>query len=71
MSPASTHLPNVNKSAFNLFPSAKENILKNLCPICSAAIEMGDFKDDLSRAEYEISGLCQSCQDSILSPEPA
>lgn len=24
-----------------------------------------DFRDDISRTEYRISGLCQSCQDKI------
>ena len=24
-----------------------------------------EFKDDLSREEYAISGLCQACQDSV------
>jgi hypothetical protein len=24
-----------------------------------------DFRDDLSRKEYTISGLCQKCQDSV------
>lgn len=24
-----------------------------------------DFRDDLSRKEYAISGMCQNCQDSV------
>lgn len=24
-----------------------------------------NFRDELSRREYEISGLCQSCQDAV------
>ncbi len=24
-----------------------------------------DFKDDLSKKEYTLSGLCQTCQDSL------
>lgn len=28
-----------------------------------------EFKDDLSRKEYTISGLCQKCQDSIFNQE--
>ena len=27
----------------------------------------GDFRDDLSRKEYTLSGLCQTCQDSLFS----
>ena len=28
-----------------------------------------DFVDELSRKEYQISGLCQSCQDSVFNDE--
>lgn len=28
-----------------------------------------EFRDDLSRKEYRISGLCQSCQDGIWPEE--
>ena len=34
-----------------------------LCMTCSG--DATDFKDDLSRKEYSISGMCQACQDSI------
>lgn len=34
---------------------------QNQCPTCGKKI--GKFKDDLSRREYSISGLCQECQD--------
>ena len=33
------------------------------CPICKK--EITEFKDELSRKEYEISGMCQQCQDDI------
>jgi hypothetical protein len=36
------------------------------CPLCSKVIHPNtEFKDELSLREYEISGLCQSCQDGI------
>lgn len=28
---------------------------------------MADFKDDISRQEYLISGLCQQCQDQFFN----
>jgi len=28
-----------------------------------------DFRDDISAREYSISGMCQTCQDRIWSPE--
>lgn len=38
---------------------------QNKCPFCTTDISMDDFKDDLSRKEYSISGLCQKCQDEM------
>ena len=38
-----------------------------LCPTCDE--EVGPFKDDLSRKEYGISGMCQPCQDMMFDSE--
>lgn len=38
---------------------------KNICVMCGASCEHDDFKDDLSRKEYSISGICQKCQDDL------
>lgn len=35
------------------------------CPFCKEDIDETKFKDELSRKEYKISGLCQKCQDKI------
>lgn len=41
--------------------SRVESIKADTCILCSKpAVE---FKDDLSRKEYTISGMCQVCQD--------
>ena len=37
------------------------------CPICKKPTKESDFKDSLSRVEYRISGLCQTCQDEVFS----
>ena len=37
------------------------------CPLCTKPINMEDFKDALSKKEFTISGMCQTCQDSIFS----
>ena len=34
-----------------------------LCPFCKQAIVKGSFRDALSEREFQISGLCQKCQD--------
>lgn len=38
-------------------------ILSRTCPMCGG--DCVEFRDDLSRREFEISGMCQSCQDRI------
>ena len=40
-----------------------ENLRQNLCPACGKPV--GEFKDALSRKEYGISGMCQTCQDAV------
>lgn len=40
-----------------------ETITNNICMCCGK--EANDFRDDLSRKEFSISGMCQDCQDSF------
>jgi hypothetical protein len=40
-------------------------ILGDRCTRCNGAA--GPFRDELSRREYQISGLCQKCQDVIFN----
>tara|TARA_Y100000034_G_C6520199_1_gene223843 strand:- start:138 stop:320 length:183 start_codon:yes stop_codon:yes gene_type:complete len=47
------------------FEKQVERVEKRLCPFCQNAIRIEDFKDEISRVEYGISGLCQKCQDKI------
>lgn len=35
------------------------------CPLCKHKVDETEFKDDVSLREFNISGLCQSCQDDI------
>ena len=35
------------------------------CPNCGAILANEQWRDDLSRREAEISGLCQECQDEF------
>ena len=42
------------------------NVVEGECPSCGAIINPEtDFRDELSRKEYHISGLCQECQDQV------
>lgn len=36
---------------------------------CGKLVVMADFRNDISRREYRISGLCQSCQDEIFGKD--
>lgn len=39
------------------------------CSWCNSNVSVIDFKDDLSRQEYIISGLCQKCQDDTFKDD--
>lgn len=52
--------------AFSEFAS---RIKKGLCPICSEPIDEDSFRDELSRKEYGITGMCQVCQDNFFVDE--
>ena len=41
----------------------KESIAQDTCVSCKE--DASTFNDNLSRKEFTISGLCQSCQDSV------
>jgi len=40
-----------------------------LCPMCQNPVYEKDFVDEISRREYSITGLCQTCQD-VMFAEP-
>ena len=41
------------------------------CISCDEArdLKATSFRDDVSRKEYSISGMCQSCQDDLFGPD--
>lgn len=59
--------PDTNKPVFQIFPKAKENIERtnHHCAWCGNLITILDFRDERSKKEYSISGMCQKCQDKI------
>jgi len=59
MKPAYKH-PNMDK-ALKKMGLDRDKITEDICTFCGAPAS--DFKDDLSRKEYSISGFCQKCQD--------
>lgn len=48
-------------------PKAGKRLDDKQCPRCGKAPE--DFRDVASMREFEISGLCQKCQDAIFAED--
>ena len=48
------------------FPDEVKAIDAGRCPFCSKHGPFS-FRDELSRKEFEISGLCQECQDTTFT----
>lgn len=44
-----------------------EDIDAGRCPFCHMEVNYEDFRDELSKKEFNISGLCQKCQDEIFN----
>ena len=59
--------PDLDKPGFKLpiGERAMVRIKADKCATCGKDIAYDDFRDALSRKEYGISGMCQSCQDSV------
>ena len=52
-----------DKPVYKIFPEALDAKRRGICPTCGKRI--AGFRDYLSLKEYEISGVCQNCQDGI------
>lgn len=50
-----------------VFPGRQEAILTGKClpPPAGCGGEATEFRDPVSTREYQISGLCQKCQDEV------
>ena len=59
--------PDLNKPAFKIFPASAEAIKNNKCPTCGKEIKEEDFKAEIEKREYSISGMCKECQDETFS----
>lgn len=52
-----------------VFPEQMERRDNGECPFCGKKIDPAEFRDELSRREFDISGMCQACQDDFFSDE--
>lgn len=57
----------MNKSIMRAigFNNAIDLIEECRCPFCKKPVIMSEFVDELSIKEFNISGICQKCQDSF------
>lgn len=47
------------------FSEHVEDVENKICPLCKKQISIDDFRDGISLKEYQISGMCQQCQDDF------
>lgn len=45
------------------------NAIQGKCPFCYEIVVHSDFKDELSKREFEISGLCAQCQIDVFTED--
>jgi len=57
--------PDLNKPVYTIFPDFAELIKDGKCPTCKEKIKEEDFKDEASRKEFSVSGMCMSCQSFV------
>lgn len=53
------------------FEEEVKSVEEGICPFCKEFIEYNEFTDKMSKKEYEISGLCQKCQNGFFSDSPS
>jgi len=49
------------------FTRELERVAEGRCPFCNKVVTTESFRDKLSKREWEISGICQTCQDDLWS----
>lgn len=47
------------------FETEVTRVEQGLCPFCNK--KPGPFRDEVSKKEFKISGLCQDCQDETFT----
>ena len=63
--------PQMDSALTSLFGvDRKQTISDGECIACDAeGIIASSFSNDISKKEYSISGMCQSCQDELFGPD--
>ena len=53
----------------NFGKSRTEAKEEKVCVFCHKPINSKDFRNEISRREYRISGICQKCQDGVFGKD--
>lgn len=61
--PISVHIDDISYTMFGMSRGTALN--KGICVRCKNTVASTDFLDQVSANEYQISALCQECQDEI------
>jgi len=57
-----------SKKAFGISQTEADQMA--VCVFCKKPIDPDrDFRNEISRKEFEISGICQDCQDSVFGKD--
>jgi hypothetical protein len=51
------------------FGKQVERFEQGKCVFCKKPIFLNDFRNEISKREYGISGMCQECQDKIFGKD--
>lgn len=57
----SPEIDNAIKQIFGI--DRKHSIMTKMCVFCGKPALEADFRDEISKREFSISGICQACQD--------
>ena len=61
--------PKIQAFILKTVPDAEGLITSKRCAVCSSPDPTKALKDEISRQEFEISGMCQKCQDRVFDSE--
>jgi hypothetical protein len=65
--PMDQKTPEIKAAIEGIFPGTAQAIAEKKCQLCRNPI--GEFKDELSKKEYLISGMCQGCQNQVFGAD--
>ena len=51
------------------FDKEVQKVEEGICPFCNKVVNINNFKNELSKTEFLISGLCQTCQDGFFNED--